>query len=431
MLPSRPIIFVIGIGIMHVACGNAPSTARGSSEAAASEETRRLQVETDALVVGQGYMNRLLNRCGANVYWATASTRSKFWYEGKGFGPQSEPIITVQGEYIPPRPLTQADILNRVDPQPIVWNGLVEATFAVGRLRECLNCVGSRQWKDGYNIQINYQFSSGRWRFENEEDPEYWQSKRFVRVECSEASQIEAVAASLRTKPVTAAFLGTPVDSTRAELVGTWRGTMNDDTVTVEFPQSAGGYFGRVIDTDGTIPFTVGQTISGRIVLSGGAPRRNDGRNQACSVSINAALDPAAGTLDGSWVPTCDGLELAFKVRKIASSAPYQQSEIVSSEISISQTRAQIRLELSGGRQMTVATQVAEPAASLDSSPDNTTLRVIRGDAVDRAWRVLLNEAMDVTQEDLRRVLLNWRSPNEAGKPLEEAIHSLLAESAN
>jgi hypothetical protein len=108
-------------------------------------------------------------------------------------------------------------------------------------------------------------------------------------------------------------------------------------------------------------------------------------------------------------------------------------SKVLSSEIAISRERAEIQLELEGGRKITAAT-MTPPATGASSfqragtaSGDQIfTLGVTRGDAVDRSWREMLNAAMEVPPELLPGLLRDWKSPTSAGALLDAALDSAL-----
>lgn len=106
-------------------------------------------------------------------------------------------------------------------------------------------------------------------------------------------------------------------------------------------------------------------------------------------------------------------------------------SRIISSEIAISRDRAEIQLELAGGRKMTLATlvgsQARAPQRQMTGSGDEIfTLGVQRGDAVDRSWRELLNQAMEASPEALPTLLRDWTAPNSAASQLDAALEAAL-----
>ncbi|MGH7471247.1 MAG: hypothetical protein ACRENP_25135 [Longimicrobiales bacterium] len=111
-----------------------------------------------------------------------------------------------------------------------------------------------------------------------------------------------------------------------------------------------------------------------------------------------------------------------------------QGTRIVSSEIAISREQAELKLELASGRKLTLSTVASGSRGVIQSgvsgSPDDLSqilsLGVERGDALDRAWRQLLNQAMDTPTDDLARLLGEWDAPV-GGEPLDDLIESALA----
>jgi hypothetical protein len=106
---------------------------------------------------------------------------------------------------------------------------------------------------------------------------------------------------------------------------------------------------------------------------------------------------------------------------------------IVSSEISISRERAEIKLELDNGRKLTVAT-IAGASRALQRGgvpgDESVTLGVERGGAIDRSWRELLNRAMDAQTSELQPLLRAWESPAPGGAELDRALEAGLDGSA-
>ena len=103
---------------------------------------------------------------------------------------------------------------------------------------------------------------------------------------------------------------------------------------------------------------------------------------------------------------------------------------VTSSEISVSRDRAEIKLEMEDGRKLTFATRTGATALQRLGQPggdETLILGVTRGDAVDRAWRDLLNRAMDADASSLGGMLTQWTSPAEAGAPFDAGIDEMLA----
>ncbi len=113
---------------------------------------------------------------------------------------------------------------------------------------------------------------------------------------------------------------------------------------------------------------------------------------------------------------------------------PQQQGvRILSSEIALSREQAELKLELSNGRKLTLSAVAGNSRGVLQNgisgSPDNLTqlfsLGVQRGDEVDRSWRQLLNEAMDTPTDDLAALLSKWDAPG-GGEQLDQLIDNAL-----
>ncbi len=115
-------------------------------------------------------------------------------------------------------------------------------------------------------------------------------------------------------------------------------------------------------------------------------------------------------------------LLLAGAVSARAQEAGNRYTAVVSSEVGLSRDVAEIRLELEGGR--TVEFELRDGAAWLDGRRLGSAPR---GEALDRAWRELLNEAMDASMEELAALLVNWDAPGgDVGARLDAALEEVL-----
>lgn len=95
---------------------------------------------------------------------------------------------------------------------------------------------------------------------------------------------------------------------------------------------------------------------------------------------------------------------------------------IVSSEITLSRSRAELRLELANGREATLS--IVDGRAWLDGIDLGAAPR---GGALDRAWRELLEEAIDAPTRDLPALLRGWEGPADGpGRELDLALERLL-----
>lgn len=103
--------------------------------------------------------------------------------------------------------------------------------------------------------------------------------------------------------------------------------------------------------------------------------------------------------------------------------APNRAVTIVSSEILISRGEASIQLELGDGRTVSIATRDGGAWIGQQRIGDAP-----RGEALDRAWRELLNQAMDTPTDELDELFGAWRAPGgETGERFAEALREALA----
>jgi hypothetical protein len=117
--------------------------------------------------------------------------------------------------------------------------------------------------------------------------------------------------------------------------------------------------------------------------------------------TFSSALIPAlvwAVTLPGAPVRAQDGAQ--------------EGGPVLSSDISVSQDAAELRLELEDGE--TVALLFGEDGTVLLNGEPIGSYE--RRDALDRAWRDLLQRAMDSTPAALASLLEGWEPPTEAGE---------------
>lgn len=97
-----------------------------------------------------------------------------------------------------------------------------------------------------------------------------------------------------------------------------------------------------------------------------------------------------------------------------------RQTEIIASEIGLSRDQAALRLELAGGRTLTL--ELRDDHAWLNGTRVGPAPR---GDELDRSWRALLNDAMDAPTSELPKLLSNWDAPSgEAGERLDRVLES-------
>jgi hypothetical protein len=121
------------------------------------------------------------------------------------------------------------------------------------------------------------------------------------------------------------------------------------------------------------------------------------------------------------------GCALALAVGGLAAATPLvaQQprgtAEVVSSEFSISRETALLTLEFADGRTLDAA--IRGDAAWVDGTRIGDAPR---GGPLDRAWRELLNQGMDVASAELPGLLAGWSAPGTVGAAMADALRDAL-----
>jgi len=99
-----------------------------------------------------------------------------------------------------------------------------------------------------------------------------------------------------------------------------------------------------------------------------------------------------------------------------------QEARIVSSEVALSRDVAGLTIEVDGGRSVRIA--LRNGVIEIDGVRAGT---YDRNGRLDRAWRDLLNDAMEASGDDLVALLKGWQAPDgEAGARISEALASVL-----
>jgi hypothetical protein len=96
-------------------------------------------------------------------------------------------------------------------------------------------------------------------------------------------------------------------------------------------------------------------------------------------------------------------------------------ADVASSEFSLSRETAVLRLELDDGRSLEAA--IRDGFAYVDG---NRIGAAPRGGELDRAWRELLNQGMDLPSAELPGLLAGWSAPGEVGGAMAAALRDML-----
>jgi hypothetical protein len=108
--------------------------------------------------------------------------------------------------------------------------------------------------------------------------------------------------------------------------------------------------------------------------------------------------------------------------------AQQASSNILSSEIAVSRERAEIKLEFDDGRKATFATVDGAPGLQRSGTARDEifTIGARRGSALDRSWRQLLNQAMEVETASLAPMLSGWSPPSGVGAAFDAALEGVV-----
>jgi hypothetical protein len=96
-------------------------------------------------------------------------------------------------------------------------------------------------------------------------------------------------------------------------------------------------------------------------------------------------------------------------------------ARVSSSEFSLARTTAVLRLELADGRSVEAA--IRDGAAFVDGTRIGAAPR---GGELDRAWRELLNEGMELPSDALGGLLAGWEAPGSVGSAMADALRDML-----
>ncbi|MGH7507153.1 MAG: hypothetical protein ACRELX_15975, partial [Longimicrobiales bacterium] len=114
---------------------------------------------------------------------------------------------------------------------------------------------------------------------------------------------------------------------------------------------------------------------------------------------------------------------LAGASRVAAQEAGADESRILSSEIAVSRQEAAMKLEFDDGRTLRLA--IRDGNLQIDGE---SVASASRGSPLDRAWRQLLNQAIDAPTDELPALLTGWDAPaGEAGDRLEGQLRDAVS----
>lgn len=118
------------------------------------------QLNREAQELAEKYWNERLTKCGESLYWKRYYQESdQEYYQATG-----EPYIWVQGSYHEPKTLSEAERLNKVDPQPTEYSGTITLEFPVARVVKGVPCIMDVcSWKDNFKTTVSISKAKGEW----------------------------------------------------------------------------------------------------------------------------------------------------------------------------------------------------------------------------------------------------------------------------
>jgi hypothetical protein len=104
-----------------------------------------------------------------------------------------------------------------------------------------------------------------------------------------------------------------------------------------------------------------------------------------------------------------------------------QEAIVVSSQVSLSRDEAFLLLELAGGETLALALRDGQVRVN-----DEEVGRYRRGDPLDVAWRELMEQALDASNDRLPALLVEWSAPagSEPGRTLDRVLEEALGRAA-
>lgn len=119
------------------------------------------------------YFDDRLLECGDSHWWVDryqSCGRGGCTIENKLHQGKGKIRFVFDGRYTPPRTLSLAEKLNRVDPQPVEYEGTMWVHFEAAR---CLNCLTDRDWFGGEDAKVSMTISKkhDKWLISEFSDP--------------------------------------------------------------------------------------------------------------------------------------------------------------------------------------------------------------------------------------------------------------------
>lgn len=152
------------------------------------------QLQQEAYQQAQNFYSKMYRRCG-DYYYYKYIERMAFLYQCR-----YAPTITIEGKENQPRTLSEADILNGVDPLPVVWEGVGSINFRVCRrqayyVKDEPGVDSWDRWQDTYRDSVRMQKAKGAWTISNQVVKEVFGNEKVVMpIDCEEVPGANHVA---------------------------------------------------------------------------------------------------------------------------------------------------------------------------------------------------------------------------------------------
>jgi len=124
------------------------------------EEDVETRLNREARGLADSYFKRHIIKCGDSYYWSSYpfSTGGGYMQKESKNEPEFDGLVN-GGGYIQPRQLTRAEELNKVDPQPVEWQGTFSWRINTARVI----ARGYNDWKDTLYENVTVIRRKGHW----------------------------------------------------------------------------------------------------------------------------------------------------------------------------------------------------------------------------------------------------------------------------